>query len=534
MTVHEARTGGTIRTVGRAMVAPFLILLVPYWLGVLEGHLVMMIGHVAMYVLMAAAMLRRHDEYVHHHRFVIRWKWVRTTAVVLVALLIPGGVSAVSTIGRFGDQYRARPDAVTVRPAAKTHDPAKPTVAFLTGSMGTNAADMLGPYEVLASTGRFNTYVVSPGSRLIPLTGGLDIVPDLTFDELGRLLGERRDTLDAVIIPALQPPAPAESDSISAWLRQQSAAGALTVSVCNGARTLAGSGLLDGRTATSHWIRMSGLRTDFTKVNWESGLRYVDDGNVITTAAVLSGIDGALRIVERLTDTDTARAAARSVHWRHYSPGAPARIPTSGPEPADVVAALNSSYQTRPSTIGVRLTDGIGELELASVFNSYTEQSMIGRTVAVGDGPIHSKHGLTFVPRSTLAAAADGLDRLLVPGLDAARRQVAGAGGLRPEYVHTTEEFAFDPAMRDIARTYDVQTARFAAKTLEYPVMDVKLTGSAWPWTETIVPVLLALLGVAVAMATGAVVRRVRAAGRRPEPAAAVAESAEPLGSAAG
>jgi putative intracellular protease/amidase len=501
-----------------AMVLPFVILLVPFWFGVLPGHLVMPVGHVLMFVLMAVAMLRRRDEYLHHHRFAIRWKWVRRTAVVLTALLLPAGVSAANTVGKFGDLYRERPNAVAAQPVAKTHDAAKPTVAFLVGGKGANVADLLGPYEVLAGTGRFNTYVVSAGPGLVPLTGGLDIVPDLTFDALGRLLDERHDTLDAVVIPALQTPAPAEFDTMNAWLRQQAAAGALMVSVCTGARAFAASGLLDGRAATSHWLRLSGLRNDFPKVNWESGRRYVDDGNVITTAGVLSGIDGALHIVERLADMDTARDAASAVHWRHYSPGVPARIPISRLEPADAVVAINASYQTGPSTIGVQLTDGVGELELASVFVSYTEESMIGRTIAVGDHAIHSKHGLTFVPRSTVAAAADGLDRLLVPGLDAARRHTAGGAGLQPVYLHTTEEFAFGPVLRDIARTYDVQTARFTVKTLEYPAIDAKLTGSAWPWTATIVPLLLALLGATAAVATGVAVKRVRAAGRAPEP----------------
>ncbi|GAA1016553.1 hypothetical protein Aple_019350 [Acrocarpospora pleiomorpha] len=503
-----------------AMVAPFLVLLVPYWFGVLPGHLVTSIGHVLMFVFMALAMLRRRAEYT-HHPVGIRPAWVRRAAVVLVALSVPATVSAVNTVGKFRDQYTTRSDAVSVQPVSKAggHDPAKPTVALLVSESGANVADLLGPYEVLAGTGRFNTYVVSAATRLAPLTGGLDLVPDLTFDELARLLGDRRDSLDAVVIPALQPSEPAERDSINVWLRRQSAAGALTVSVCAGARTLADSGLLDGRPATSHWLRLSGLREDFGKVNWVAGQRYVDDGNVITAAGVLSGIDGGLRIIERLIDENTAREAARRVHWRHYTPGGSAQIPVSGLEPSDVVAVLNASYQPGPTTIGVQVTEGVGELELASAFISYTEQSTIGRTVALGDGPVRSRHGLTFVPRSTVAAAAGDLDRLLVPGVDAARRHAGvGAGGLQPEYLHLDQEFAFDPVLRDIARTYDVQTARFAAKTLEYPILDVKLTGDAWPWLATIIPLLLALLGAGAAIASGMVFRRLRARSREPEP----------------
>ncbi|TDC87986.1 AraC family transcriptional regulator [Nonomuraea deserti] len=497
---------------GAAVFLPFPVLLVPYWLGVLPAALVSLVGHVIPLVLMAAAMVWRRAEYADpRHRFRFRARWFRGTAIVLAALLLPGAVSAVNTVGKFGDLYTARADAVTVRPAPKAHDPAKPTVALLTGSGGTNVADLLGPYEVLAGTGRVNTYVVSPGSRLVPLTGGLDLVPDLTFGELARLLSDRNDKLDAVVIPALHDLGAAELGSISRWLREQSAVGAVPMSVCNGARTFAASGLLDGRSATSHWLRMAGLRDDFPDVGWVTGVRYVDDGDIITTAGVLSGIDGALRLLERLVDPGAAREAARRVHWRHYSPGASSRIPESELQPPDVVVGLNSSYQPGPSSIGIRVAEGIGELELASAFISYTEHAMVGRTVALGDGPFRSRHGLTFVPRSTVAAAADGLDRLLVPGLDAARGQVMGAvAGLRPVYLHAEEEFAFDPVLRDIARTYDVQTARWTAKTLEYPVSDVELSGSAWPWPATIVPLVLALLGAAAAVAAGLVFRRIR------------------------
>ncbi|MEO3789461.1 DJ-1/PfpI family protein [Nonomuraea sp. B10E15] len=495
-----------------AVFLPFPVLLVPFWLGVLPAGPVTLIGHVIPMALLAAAMIWRRAEYADpRHRFRFRGRWLRGTAVVLAALLLPGAVSAVNTVGKFGDLYTARADAVTVRPAPKEHDPAKPTVALLAGGSGTNVADLLGPYEVLAGTGRVNTYVVSPGSRPAPLTGGLDLVPDLTFGGLARLLSDRNDKLDAMVVPAMDDPGPAELGSITRWLREQSAAGAVAMSVCNGARTLAASGLLDGRPATSHWLRMAGLRDDFPRVGWVTGVRYVDDGNLITTAGVLSGIDGALRVLERLVDPGTAREAARRVHWRHYSPGASTRIPASELQPPDVVVALNSSYQPGPSSIGIRVAGGIGELELASAFISYTEHAMVGRTVALGDGPFRSRHGLTFVPRSTVAAAADGLDRLLVPGLDAARaKAVDGVAGLRPEYLHTEEEFAFDPVLRDIARTYDVQTARWTAKTLEYPVAGVGLSGSAWPWPATIVLLVLVLLGGSAAVVARLVVRRIR------------------------
>jgi len=59
------------------------------------------------------------------------------------------------------------------------HEAGKPTAVIVVGSEGANAADVLAPYEVLAATGAFNLYTVAPQRRPVPLTGGLDLVPDL-------------------------------------------------------------------------------------------------------------------------------------------------------------------------------------------------------------------------------------------------------------------------------------------------------------------------------------------------------------------
>jgi hypothetical protein len=58
-----------IAEMAAAMYLPFLLLFVPFWAGVLDGHGVMLAGHVLMLPAMLLAMLRRPAEYVgHHHR----------------------------------------------------------------------------------------------------------------------------------------------------------------------------------------------------------------------------------------------------------------------------------------------------------------------------------------------------------------------------------------------------------------------------------------------------------------------------------
>ena len=85
---------------------------------------------------------------------------------------------------------------------------------------------------------------------------------------------------------------------------------------------------------------------------------------------------------------------------------------------------------------------------------------------------------------------------------------------LTPVYLHRQPGFAFDAALADIARTRDVATARWVAKTLQYPVANPPLAGPAWPWTLTLRPILLAAATIAAVLGLRFLVRRRRGASR--------------------
>ena len=415
-------------------------------------------------------------------------RWRLALCVVLAGLAVPIAVGATGMItaadGVFTPREATAPAAPAAAPPAAP-DPQKPTAVVVMSNEGANAADALAPYEVLAATGAFNLYTAAPDQRPVPLTGGLDLVPDLTLAELDRRLP---DGPDVVVVPELPDAGEQTSAPLEQWLAAHRTTGdTLLVGVCTGAEVLASAGLLDGRPVTTHWLAINWFSVKYPDVLWQHGTRYVDDGDLITTAGVLSGVDGTLRVVERLLGTDAALRAARSVGWAGYSPDAPATV-SSQLEPGDGVVALNGGYRWDRAQMGVLLTDGAGEIELASAFRPYTTFSYVARPIAVTvDGnAVRSRHGLTFVPRAALSTVAEDLDRLVVPGVDAARRDLAAGlrlpEGIAAEYLHTRTEFAFEGALRDIARTYDVATARWVAKTLEYPTAGLMLAGPGWPW----------------------------------------------------
>ena len=435
---------------------------------------------------------------------------------VLAGLAVQVVVGVVGMTGAADAVYTPREASAPAVPGgveAAALDPAKPTAVVVMGNEGANAADVLAPYEVLAATGAFNLYTAAPDRRPVPLTGGLDLVPDLTLSELDRRLPKGPDV---ILVPELPDAGEPTSAPLEQWLTAHRATGdTLLVGVCTGAEVLASAGLLDGRPATTHWLAINWFDVRYANVSWQHGVRYLDDGNLITTAGVLSGVDGALRVVERFLGTDAAQQAARSVGWAGYSPGSAAAV-TSQLGRGDAVVALNGGYRWDRARMGVLLTDGAGETELASAFRPYTTFSYVARPLAVTvDGrPVRSRHGLTFAPRAALPTVVDDLDRLVVPGSDAARRDVAAgivlAEGGAAEYLHAAPGFAFEGALRDIARNQDVATARWVGKTLEYPTTGLVLTGPGWPWGPTLRAVGTALGAAAVVLLAVWTVRRAR------------------------
>ncbi|WP_410601059.1 DJ-1/PfpI family protein [Amycolatopsis sp. lyj-90] len=426
-------------------------------------------------------------------------------AFTVAALALPLTLGGVTLGASFENRYTPRTAGATPQPVRRAHDPAKPTAVVVVGNEGAVVSDTLAPYEVLATTGAFNVYTVAPQARPVTLTGRLDLIPDLSFAELDSLLSSAAP--EVVVVPALPDLGEPTTRPVTDWLRQQSAKGALLMSVCNGSGLLASAGLLDGRHATAHWFRIGGFEEEFPAVDWIRGTRYVDDGNIVTTAGILSGIDGALRITERIAGPETARKAAEAVGWAHYSPGSSTPMTQNTFEAADTVVAVNTAFRWDKPHLGVLLTTGIRELELAAVFDTYGE-SLAVETTAVGvDGaPILSRHGLTFAPRT---AVADDLDRLIVPGAVAAASHAADRyPGLSPVYLHTEPGFPFDAVLEDLAGITDTATTRWTTRTLEYPSSHLALDGAAWPWTVTLRPFGLAVLGLLVAFGIRALYRR--------------------------
>lgn len=86
-----------------------------------------------------------------------------------------------------------------------------------------------------------------------------------------------------------------------------------TGSICTGAFVLAASGLLAGRSATTHWRHASTLAASYPDIDVQPDAIWVRDEDIYTSAGVSAGIDLALALVEEDYGAETARNVARSL-----------------------------------------------------------------------------------------------------------------------------------------------------------------------------------------------------------------------------
>jgi len=116
-----------------------------------------------------------------------------------------------------------------------------------------------------------------------------------------------------IVPPALNTAPPAKRDiaTVSRWLRKRYAKGTTLTSVCAGAFLLAQTGLLTGRSVTTHWSYVESLIEQFPELCVKGEELVIDEGDIITAGGLMAWIDLGLRLVERLVGTTIMAETAR-------------------------------------------------------------------------------------------------------------------------------------------------------------------------------------------------------------------------------
>lgn len=206
--------------------------------------------------------------------------------------------------------------------------------------------DFAGPFEVFSTASRvfrrtepgaeppFAVFTVGASRSPVSARGGLVVEPRYSFAD--------HPTLDVLLVPGGAVSAQLDRPRVIAWVAARSATAELTASVCTGAFLLARAGLLKGKSATTHWEDVANLRAMAPATRVVQGMRWVEEGSVITSAGISAGLDMSLHIVARLAGHDLAARTARQMEYawqddkrtaplpRPGTPGAPGQVRPEG------------------------------------------------------------------------------------------------------------------------------------------------------------------------------------------------------------
>jgi transcriptional regulator GlxA family with amidase domain len=230
---------------------------------------------------------------------------MRRRSFISKTTVFGAAIAALPTAGAiFGAENakKKNPNAIVTEKAKLTPPTTGRIPVAVLISEGVTVIDFAGPWEVfqdvmVGDQMPFQLFTVSDKVDTITATAGLKLVPDYTFANVPEC--------KVIVIPAQK-----GSEAMRDWLRKVSPATDVTMSVCTGAFQLAKAGLLNGKSATTHHEFLDSLEKDFPEIKVARGVRFVEGERISTAGGLSSGIDLALRVVERYFGRSVAERTA--------------------------------------------------------------------------------------------------------------------------------------------------------------------------------------------------------------------------------
>ena len=271
-----------------------------------------------------------------------RRELIKRSAAIGAMAVIPSSVIGCGSAGSGVPAESAAMEGTRVKSAKLTAasnvvlNPLKPPsagvipVAFVI-SDGVDPIDTFGPWDVFhqaVGSVPFHPYSVGESTKPVTLMGGgIKLVPEFTF--------ANAPAPKVVVIPAQR-----GNEAMLSWIRKVTKTTDVTMSVCTGADLLARTGLLAGKSATTHHGDYRALAVAFPDITVKRGVRFVEDGNLATAAGLSSGIDLALRVVERYFGREAAKKTAYQLEYQGEG--------WMNPASNQMYAAVKESTEERP------------------------------------------------------------------------------------------------------------------------------------------------------------------------------------------
>jgi transcriptional regulator GlxA family with amidase domain len=215
---------------------------------------------------------------------------------------------------------------------------------------GITALDVAGPMEAFASaripgsesSACYDLKAVGVTRKSVVAESGLILTPSTTMADC--------PPLDTIILPGGSGLREARINRVIAeWIKSRAAATRRIASVCTGIYGLAPTGLLDGKTVTTHWKYAADVAHRFPALKVDANALFLNHGKLYTAAGVTAGIDLCLALIEEDYGRPAALMAARELVVFMKRPGGqqqysePLRFQIESTDPTmEVVAHIRS------------------------------------------------------------------------------------------------------------------------------------------------------------------------------------------------
>ncbi|SHF01277.1 GlxA family transcriptional regulator [Flavisolibacter ginsengisoli] len=176
---------------------------------------------------------------------------------------------------------------------------------------GNNLSSIVGAYKIFSranaywkQSGRNELFTIDLAgiSNKVDFYNGLfTVTPNKEIQDISKT--------DLIIIPSLNhnyEQAVKANGQLIEWIEQQYKNGAEIASICTGAFLLASSGLLDGRTCSTHWAAADTFRILFPKVDLQADRLITDENGIYTNGGAYSFLNLVIYLVEKYFDRQTA------------------------------------------------------------------------------------------------------------------------------------------------------------------------------------------------------------------------------------
>ena len=183
--------------------------------------------------------------------------------------------------------------------------------------------DFSGPFEVFSTASRvskdpeppFQVFLVAANEGAVIARGGFQVLPHFDF--------AHHPVFDVLIVAGGVYTAEIEKPAVLRWIAGCASSAQLVASVCTGVFLLAAAGVVTGQVVTTHWEDLADLGLRYPLLQVVDKVRWVDEGNIVTSAGISAGIDMSLHLVSRLHSLELAEKTARQMQfdWTGVSPG---------------------------------------------------------------------------------------------------------------------------------------------------------------------------------------------------------------------